>query len=809
MIDINRFKHFDEEKQGRLRVSVLESISCSIPSDYSVLESIKDKAYLSNWTDNTVVLDTSSDKSSRDRYFVNLDEVFIQCSGPMSIFTGIHPLTVFPNLADTAKAFLNECVKTFSKSNKIRSDITQNFNNLVRFYIWMIQIKGVYELRALTRSDFNDFVKEFERDKCWGRLLNIDEGLQNIIARLKSNEFDITHICSSYDSPGNKKVKIREGFVTEQLGVPISSNQIPIWFKEQLLSFHRVGFTLSGKDVQDDLTYMRFYSIIKSINRLYDVPDIFDKPVMMPIPSGYKVAEATCGKVNRRNKGNIKNDGRTVNLNLDDAIKLFKESIDWIYEYAPGILKIGNLYRKNVERMITDKNIRKSKELSSDIEKICLKHGLPFETAVSDVRNSNHNSDKRPAIEDLIVNLQTACFIIIATNHGRRLNEIVGEQTLPYGLYFGCVKVDNNNPGLRLIDIYIEKTVKDWCTFYVNNLVFDAINVLEEVSQLFRPLNTERKTYESDILKARKDKLFVWRIFTTKGFDRPPSTYHFTSRFKKFLLRAGVDDFRLDNRSHPFRRFFALLYFYRYDNPRLLALQHHLRHFDPGMTVVYISEPQMRADADKINKLYKKRIEEHTSQELLELEDVSSEMFQNTVLDILQGKKTGGNWPRIVLMLYKVLLRSTDFHKLEVEAKAKIVAGKLESRGYKRIPGEHGGCNNGLNDRTRRMSNCHLAEDDSRHTENASLVTCLGCVHHDCGELNMKIIDERADNLREQTIDYALPTVVRLAAKDELSVLENVIASELALQDENRGEIYKLVGNYALLVSSQQLDESP
>lgn len=805
---IETFHSLDECQKNKYRESVLEECSTVSKKQLDDLDCMKSKGYLSDWSDNQVVIDVKVDRRKEDTKTWNLDEIRLRCGGPLSIFEGLLPITHFPNLTLLAKVYLNDLDNTFKKSTKKVSDITQNFNHLIRFLSWMFQKKGVYRVSRLTRSDFEDFLTDFENCKGWDGLFDVEADLREVINTLDRGDISIKDVCSSWDYSGNQQVIIRDNFLEKTLGIPVKPEQAPGWFYDELLKFHDSKFNNDHRQLKDKtkdcVTYMEAYSVIKALNRLYNLPPDFDKAIIKPFPNAHKRAQKI--------SGNTIGGGRTLNLTLDDAIKLFKESLAWIYDYQAGVMAILLAYRQRLEELsrelqeYSDKWV--TQQLSNDLTlkqrvgKLCLQYGLPFKGVVLDRRSLAYNEKDNPCVDELIRNTMTACFIMIATNHGRRLNEVIGQGNLPYGFYFGCIKVDKSISELNLCDIYVEKTVKDWCTFYVNKLVKDAVNVMEEMSQIFRPLFTDKKALECDIKNARKDKLFTFKTLTPTSFNKDSVSYRYSANSEAFLRRAGVKDLRFDHRSHPFRRFFALLYFYRFDNPKLLALQHQLRQFDPGMTVVYVTDPVFREDADKIENIYRNRIEEHTKSELEELEDVRGEAFLENVLQILKGEKIGGNWPRIVLSLYKVLSQKLWFNEKSLNEQAGIVGEKLLGRGYQRTAYEHGGCNNGDNDRTRRMSKCYREEDGFRHNEDASPNQCQSCIHHDSGESNICLLKEQADELREQSEDYRTPLVVRRAAKDELRLLERVIEAEKALAEQNREFFRSLVGNFAQLASA-------
>lgn len=809
---IDKLKLLSLEKQEQIRRDVL---NCDVPSKASTfLQGVKKSiGYLSDWDDDVVVIDMKVDRSNIKTSSYNLNKTFLQCKGEMSIFDGVLPLTSFPNLTIAAKAYLNILDKVFSLSTKKHSEVTQNFNNFCRFLTWMIQARGVYRLDALTRTDFSDFMVEMKEKGGWAQMLNLDETLREIVSDLEHKILDIRDVCSSWDAVGNFKVMIRFDYFIQRIGIPGAVHRLPRWFYDELLRFHTGRFYTTAKEASE-ISYMTIYSHVKSLNRLYDLPDNVDKPDFRPyVSTQYYAAELSNANVSRVSKKNT--DGCTANLALEDAIKLFRESLTWIYDYSKGILEIIELHRNNYEKwsLQYDRYSHKSVLRASSLDpglltestRLCREHGLPFE-AISSYNNSRFFDEHTcPSVEYLIKNLMTACFIIVAINHGRRLNEIVGEKELPYGLYFGCIKASQTVPDLNLIDIYVEKTVKDWSTFYVNRLVLDAVHCLEELSQKFRPLFTERKKYSANIEEARKDKLFQWRYFSQNGFSGKPYSYSYNKSSHMFLEIAKVEKIELDHRAQPFRRFFALLYYYRYDIPDLMAVSSQLRHLDPGMTKVYLSDPEMRKSVNKIEALFNFRIEEEAKQVQADMDEVRSEMFTDTVIEILKGERSGGNWPQLVLCVYKNMAENAEFNELDLNEQGKALSQKMLFEGYNRIPLEHGGCNVGSNQITLTEARCTYEGEDFAHLEDASPNRCVNCPHHDCSHLNIQLLRNRSEKLLETEDDYSLPHYVRLASRSERKALDMVIESELRIEHSNRQLLHSMIGEFAKLASTVQI----
>ena len=196
--EIEIFRNLDESHKNKYRETVLEECSAFSKKQLEALEGIKSRGYLSDWLDSQVVIDVKVDRQKKETKTWNLDEIKLRCGGPLSIFEGLLPITHFPNLALLAKVYLNDLDNTFKKSTKKVSDMTQNFNHLIRFLSWMFQKKGVYRLSKLTRADFEDFLADFEKSKGWIRIFDVELELREIVKSLDRGDLNIKDVCSSW-----------------------------------------------------------------------------------------------------------------------------------------------------------------------------------------------------------------------------------------------------------------------------------------------------------------------------------------------------------------------------------------------------------------------------------------------------------------------------------------------------------------------------------------------------------------------------------------------------------------------------------
>ncbi|MYD94733.1 MAG: tyrosine-type recombinase/integrase [Chloroflexi bacterium] len=158
-----------------------------------------------------------------------------------------------------------------------------------------------------------------------------------------------------------------------------------------------------------------------------------------------------------------------------------------------------------------------------------------------------------------------ACFAVIAGLSARRIGEIMD-------LGAGCTFVDTD--GHHWIRIYIEKTLCSYEQMPVPAAVHQAVKCLEEIS-------AEARKETGD------DSLWQFRCTHMNRYARfdPSRELNTLSRF----LPGDLHE-RWRFHPHQFRRFFAMVYFWRYEPGDVAALAHHLRHFDLEMTRQYVTD---------------------------------------------------------------------------------------------------------------------------------------------------------------------------------------------------------------------------
>jgi len=158
-----------------------------------------------------------------------------------------------------------------------------------------------------------------------------------------------------------------------------------------------------------------------------------------------------------------------------------------------------------------------------------------------------------------------------------------GRESSINDLRAGCIR---RVAGLRYINLYIPKTVRDYEDLPTCALVERTVRVLERLSEEGRMLWDHDKLFQFVDLKG-DSRLRSFR------FD------NVASRFMDFIdLERDEFGNHWNLNEHQFRRAFAIMYFYRYGSDHetsFSALMHQLRHEDWTMTGKYLTQREAGA----------------------------------------------------------------------------------------------------------------------------------------------------------------------------------------------------------------------
>lgn len=710
--------------------------------------------YLSAWSSNVVEIDVSHKDAAlvTTRSFDLNDILIARLEKSSQERRGHLSLSSLPELQNSLKAGINATL--YVRTDSIADNVSGYINTCRRLFAWFIS-RGIYRLSEVTQQDTRELGELWPKNGWWG-LLDYDSALRRALdAAASDNAFAVRLQGNS----NTVNFKLDAVALSEFIGLPVSANQIPLWFIEEL------GLLLNCPDAGRDrsprpwqTTHSTFARLMIEVNRLSFLPIGFDMISFLPFPNSN--ADATARFPNTT--------GRTKNISISDAVKVLTEALKWIYDYKPLIIEVANATRDAIENLsekdvVNEACVRKTTVAA--FKSVMMRTGVSLPTEY--LRHGDLNK--------AVIALQTAAFCVITINLGRRLREVTGQYT-PYGLYFGCISTLEGIATETRIDIYVAKSVRQYVSFWCNSIVTDAVRSLEELSQVFRPLKTPLKQYPAEQTIGRSDKLFYRRHFTVKGFKAEPTQYDFARASAWFFELAKVSPEYVNSRAHPFRRIFGLIYKYRYDRFKLGALSEHYRHDSFLTTEIYLTDAPGVSPADGVEFLYSPALEGELSDLKQALDKIEGEYLGDLIERLLNGELMGGIFPKLILSLIKRLSSSVDYRELDNGAKSNIVQAHLARRGYVASEKEHGVCCCAQNSRTKGRSNCYA--DGEIHPENASPGKCSGCLHLLTTPGYRRHLELERKELEAQEADYSLPPVVRMEARKNLAIIESYVKAD-------------------------------
>lgn len=741
---------------------------------------VKHPRYLSDIGCDVIELDVRTKGANNEKiYTINLNDTFAGY-GDLSVYNSPLRLSDFTHIKTTIKHIINNRLIKHDDSSVISAEMSRIFSFYRNFYSYLFR-QGIYRLDQITKDDIDTFVSDYIDNDGWWRLLGYEETLDGLFAQIEKEPELATEIAG-IGIKDKARFALNTSTISNLTGLPMRS-YVPADFSEKV----RKRFfpnTLSKNltnNFRDVISIPTLEHVFKRINDLNELPMGVDRIDFVPFPVASRLA---------KNLAAVKHEERTLNITPDYAVKLITTAYDWIYNKSPGVIELLETARETAEECLTtiaegryrgDK-VRKAVQFRYD--EIKDTYGFEYKSIGLDSSRPGHES----CLGELVRIVQFSAFNMIGINHGRRKNELLGEGDRPYGLYLGCTSNASEELDVHKINIYVEKTVKNWSEFWCNKLVADSIDVLEQIYQLIRPLNTPPIVPTGDIDNDISNKLFVKRFFANveKWADadlhrKSLQLVDYSKESDAFFKIVNPDGSKLDNKSHPNRRLFACLYYYRFEYAELLALRDHLGHMYTGMTHVYVSDPDTRKLSEQMSQQWKQ--EQYGLDSVMD--EVRADYFKDIILQILEGNKVGGYWPRLIAKRLKTLSNSTkfDYESLTREDKVNIIYEKLASKGYSPNPKSNGVCMVGDSKLSSRMAKCYK---ETLNPQDAEPAICSGCVHLFTNENYIQTMKDDLNELESKSNDFRLPLVARKQAEEQANDLKVIIDKEINLSEENK-----------------------
>ena len=724
----------------------------------------RDRRILSDWND-PVLRVANGDKIR----LIDLSRIPLPANGPDGPFSESFTLGKFPHWVDVARAqFCN--VLSAGTGHDALGKAVNSLNHTSRFFAWCVKNR-IYKLADVTLDDMRRLALELQ-PKGWLSALNTEAELRELVRRCEDDKALLLQVASSHDGA---TCSISSERLSSYLGYVVTSREYPMFLRKEIAGLMQ-KVTVGAERRSDDMqpwSEASFKNCFGALNGLCILPATLDRLSFEPFANARLHARLANGIP----------DGRTANLTVEDAAKLLAESLEWLYNKADAVIELVAFWREtlvgtaseykgeaNVSTRVNAAIRERYAELKSRVD-------FPYEVA-------SFTTATGESISLLVKNLLTAAFVLIAITQARRKNEVVGEGSRPWGIYAACLEKIDPDIDAYALDIYIEKTWNAWMKMPASALTVHAVDVLTRLRAAALP-GEEVGTSDQD---RRAQKLFSFPgSAALLGDASAMFGFSFDEHSGELYSLAGVAD--SERKTHMFRRFFALVYFYRWEHPKLQALSEFLAHFDLETTRVYIADPAMRDKADRIEALHRHRADCFPEQEMSE----AQRHYADAQLDaMLTSDGAGGPMTRRVHRWIQRIWRHVEFPDRDPATLKSEIRKQFKSRGYAPTPMSHGVCwaeESGA--RVGLRGRC--SKEGTIRRELAGVDICGACVFHSTSSSFLLNVEQDAKRLDEQA---ALATDPREAQvlRATASCSRELVELELSLIQRQRCPLTKPPG---------------
>lgn len=686
--------------------------------------------------------------------------------------TSAHPtvtrLSDYPQHVDTLLAAADLRIDRSKEGLPPGRSLSRQFY-LIRHVLDWLRASGIYRLGDATEDNTRELVAQLAKGG-WSHALTLESRWKTVLDRIETEEIDIANAFHFKHGRGGTRLEtLLQPFWRERLGwggiAPITAAaKVRL---ERLAANWPVteGWAKRGVSDGDAPSSYVLRNIMGWLNDLATLPASVDRLEHRATNSANSSSKKMAKKAS----------SRTENLQVDDAVTLISTALKLLYEIAPLLLDLYEDARAVYPAISKNK---RQEWLYTSAARERLEKAL--DKRITNWTWSGHNP-RNPtfyAVDEILAAIQGACAILLATMNARRQREICDRYR---GVRVGDLVVLDGSLGLYQCWFYIEKTYRDRHLFYVNQASADALRCLDRLKHACSPFDSDTMAVPS---------LFECGRFTEAG-PTPGSHFSFsedssrTRSLISFLKVAYNDpDIAPDLASHMFRRFYAILYYHRYEHAELRALKQHLRHLDIAMTRVYVTDPSTRPLAEQIATALRNASHRSVSVVLKDslesdaldiqnaLDEMGKEKLRMAIEEIIGGAPTAGGFSKIVRKLYRQMLP-----RVMVQGKATVeVADQImdlfDAHGYHVKPMQHGQCH-APEVRRNLKGACEL--DGILAREHANPRVCGNCPFHFNNIAYVQNLREQLSELASDMDDFILSPQQQARAQFEHQNLSKLI----------------------------------
>lgn len=694
---------------------------------------------------------------------------------PNLVYLGPQRLVAQPHLIVAIVLATNDYWITAESEKSKSARALDIISTLAKFfeYCWL---NDKYKLSQLNEVDFAALSKALARGG-WQSAVDVRTRLKSYCYTCSGD--DIKRLLQSETGIAQKSINTVR--FREALGTNVQGREPKIYYSALVKIQKNIDISddtelLVDSSLEEALDYRPGHSMLRQtfqhINKLYELPLEYGVK-FLPYPRTVQTAKRL-GKPS----------GRTRNIGAEEASLLFAEAFRWVYRYGPALVNLVDEMCLNViaahkqGRKVLGYQLENLIENSKNAQ--WLRENLPIRITSADCAQRAKAGET--SVRAAVVCLLSACAFLIGTMNARRRDEVCHRK---WGVHRGLARVVSGELRLYSAEFYIEKTYCDYLPFYINQATMDSITILESLNSCFDKVDVALGTRDVKKIPVRQRTLFTYRRFSRiEGVSKERCWFKFEARPGEgawdFVSLALKNPEKFDLASHMLRRAYALIFIYRYRNATLQALSQQLCHADLSMTMVYVTDPAFVEDAASIAEKFDITREKRRIAFARELADVQGEMAEigdellmETVIEVISGEPSGGNYGRFIKKIYARFSKHAEFDGKDIAERGKLLADMLKKRGHFPKTMRHGQCMAGLAAGTQ-LAKCRSPESHLIQRSEASPRTCASCAFH---YTNMDYLNNLRTDLKilEDFSTQARGTLEGQRAKEAYMNLRQVI----------------------------------
>ncbi|EDL54000.1 hypothetical protein VSAK1_08321 [Vibrio mediterranei AK1] len=706
---------------------------------------------------------------------IDLGDIWLPGSGG---FEHPVPLLLYPHHTQTLIRRIDLFAQGVPSTPSFTHSAPVVFTNAVKFIEWAL-LNDHYLLSEISENDIEQLQKDL---KAGGipQMLQIPKRINAYWEHIKDDQGAIEGIIHYKHS---KIDSINTARLSRLLGSAGLSKTIPNNFYQNIASkLREKGYVIRGRFANAGVSGIT-QPAAKTLNTLFTQwnemakMDEGDHLNLYPFPNPYSLSQ----KLGTANK-------RTRNLHADQVVQLLGNAHLWLYKASPLIIKVvqelkSAVNKEGSKRHYSETIVEQVLEKSTALKKLERLIGVKvYRSCANQHHKCNHNEW---TMVDCITALMSACFIVLQIYNARRATEI---QDPIIGIsnpeHFRCV--DEIYDWYQACFYNAKHGGRYWYT--LNKGSTKAFKVLFELKKAWDTNNTQGLFNVPSFTLDAEHNIKSLKFNYNKGKGSRLTG----DRFLQFVLG---DEWKDAKGTHVFRRIYALIYFYQYENRELLSLCHQLGHIDPGVTEVYVTEPAAREQHEQLHhKIKLTNVEKLETIKLIKEENkaldkliatVDIEKTSEDILGLMMGnKRMAGRYPAYLKRVFKVLSKSVKFNKkmqslhksdfadLMPEQQSEEVAQVLSERGHRSQPKPH--------------STCHRAPHIARSLDlPCEPSTCKGCPYQEVKQAHLEIMVEDLTELREVADNADNDLLTRIRAEESARSLALLIKQHERTMERN------------------------